>query len=101
MRQSIDRGSGGVTSFVLMGAVVVLALGGLGGASVILRVTSAIREAELAASAVATRALAGDPSPCEPAVPHVEKCIVDDGIATVRVTIAGVRASAVAGPERL
>jgi hypothetical protein len=100
MRQSLDRGSGGVTSFVLMGAVVVLALGGLGGASVILRVTGAIRDAEAAASAVATRALAGDPSPCEPALPHVEKCIADDGIATVRVNIDGVRATAVAGPDR-
>ena len=100
VRQSLDRGSGAVTSFVLIGAVVVLALGGLGGASVIVRVTSAIRDAELLASTVATRSQSGDPTPCEPEVPRIEKCIVDDGIATVRVNLDGVRASAVAGPDR-
>ncbi len=100
MRSSIERGSGGVTALVLMGAVVSLALGGLAGASVILRVTDAIREAELGAATVATRALAGDPTPCEPAIPRVEKCVVDDGIATVRIAKDGVRATAVAGPER-
>lgn len=83
-----------------MGAVVALALGGLGGASVILRVTGALREAELGASTVATRALAGDPSPCEPRVPRVEMCIVDDGVATVRVNVDGVRATAIAGPAQ-
>ena len=83
-----------------MGAVVSLALGGLAGVSVILRVTDAIREAELSAAAAATRALAGDPTPCLPAIPRVEKCLVDDGIATVRIAKDGVRATAVAGPER-
>lgn len=83
-----------------MGAVVALALGGLGGASVILRVTGAIREAELAASTVALRALSGDPTPCEPGLPRSEKCIVDDRVATVRVNIDGVRATAVAGPAK-
>jgi hypothetical protein len=83
-----------------MGAVVVLALGGLGGANVILRVTGAIREAELSAATVASRALAGDPTPCEPELPRVDKCLSDAGIATVRVHIDGVRATAVAGPER-
>ena len=83
-----------------MAAVVSLALGGLAGASVILRVTEAIREAELDAVTVATRALAGDPTPCEPVIPQVEKCLVDDGIATIRIAKEGVRATAVAGPER-
>lgn len=83
-----------------MGAAVSLALGGLAGVSVILRVTDAIREAELSAATVATRVLAGDPTPCEPAIPRVEKCLIDDGVATVRIAKDGVRASAVAGPER-
>ena len=99
MRTAIDRGSGGVTAIVLMGAVVSLALGGLAGAGVIVRVADAIREAELTASTVATRALAGDPTPCEPALPRVDTCVVDDGIATVRIAKDGVRATAVAGPE--
>lgn len=102
MRAALDRGSGGVTALVLVGAVVSLALGGLAGASVILRVTDTIREAELVASTVATRALAGSPTPCHPApsTTEVEKCLVDDGIATVRIAKDGVRATAVAGPER-
>lgn len=83
-----------------MSAVVLLALGGLGGASVILRVTTAIREAELAAVTVATRAIAGDSTPCAPTIPRTERCIVDDGIATVRLRVDGVVASAIAGPER-
>ena len=44
-----------------MGAVVSLALGGLAGAAVILRVTDTIREAELGAATVATRSLAPHP----------------------------------------
>lgn len=100
MRTSLERGSGGVTALVLMGAVVSLALGGLAGISIVLRVSDTIREAELSAATVATRALAGDPTPCEPVVPRVEKCVVDDGIATVRIAKDGVRATAVAGPER-
>ena len=99
MRTAIERGSGGVTAIVLMGAVVSLALGGLAGAGVIVRVADTIREAELTASTVATRALAGDPTPCEPALPRVDKCVVDDGIATVRIAKDGVRATAGAGPE--
>jgi hypothetical protein len=89
-----------VTSLVLFGAVVLLGLGGLGGAGVILRVTEAIRTAELTASAVATRALAGDPTPCEPALRGQESCGVTDGVATLRVSVNGVTATAVAGPER-
>jgi len=100
VRTALERGSGGVTALVLMGAVVSLALGGLAGATVIVRVTDTIREAELVAATVATRALAGDPTPCEPAIARVEKCLVDDGIATVRIAKDGVRATAVAGPER-
>ncbi len=100
MRSPIERGSGGVTALILMGAVVSLALGGLAGATVILRVTDAIREAELSAATVATRALAGDPTPCEPAIPRVDKCLIDNGVATVRIAKDGVRATAVAGPER-
>ena len=64
MRTALDNGSGSVTSLVMFGAVVMLGLGGLGGAAVILRVTDAIRTAELTASAVATRALSGDTTPC-------------------------------------
>jgi hypothetical protein len=99
VRTAIDRGSGSVTSLVLFGAVVLLGLGGLGGAAVILRVTDAIRVAELAASAVATRALAGDPTPCEPALRAQQSCGVTDGVATVRITVDGVTATAVAGPD--
>ena len=89
-----------MTSLVLFGAVVLLGLGGLGGAGIILRVTESIRAAELTASAVATRALAGDPTPCEPALRAQEFCAVTDGVATVRVAVNGVTASAVAGPDR-
>jgi hypothetical protein len=100
VRTALDRGSGSVTSLVLFGAVVLLGLGGLGGAAVILRVTDAIRTAELAASAVATRSLAGDTTPCEPAIQAEESCGVTDGVATVRVLVDGVSATAVAGPDR-
>lgn len=100
VRTPLDRGSGSVTSLVLFGAVVLLGLGGLGGAAVILRVTDAIRTAELAASTVATRTLAGDPTPCEPATPGQESCAVTNGVATVRVSNDGVIATAVAGPDR-
>jgi hypothetical protein len=100
VRGPLDRGSGGVTALVLTGAVVTLALGGLAGIAIVLRVTDAIREAELGAVTIATRALAGDPTPCEPTIPRVEKCLIDDGIATVRIVKDGVRATAVAGPER-
>ena len=89
-----------MTSLVLFGAVVMLGLGGLGGAAVILRVTDAIRTAELAASTVATRALAGDPTPCAPATRGQESCAVTNGVATVRVSKDGVSATAVAGPDR-
>ena len=89
-----------MTSLVLFGAVVMLGLGGLGGAAVILRVTDAIRTAELAASAVATRALAGDPTPCQPAKRAQEACAVANGVATVRIKVDGVVATAVAGPDR-
>ncbi len=84
----------------MFGAVVLLGLGGLGGAAVILRVTDAIRNAELTASAVATRALAGNTTPCEPEFPAQNSCGVTDGVATVQITIDGVTASAVAGPDR-
>lgn len=100
VRTALDRGSGSVTSLVLFGAVVMLGLGGLGGAAVILRVTDAIRTAELAASAVATRALAGDPTPCQPATRAQETCAVANGVATVRIKVGGVVATAVAGPDR-
>jgi hypothetical protein len=100
VRIALDRGSGSVTSLVLFGAVVMLGLGGLGGAAVILRVTDAIRTAELAASTVATRALAGDPTACEPATRGQESCAVTNGVATVRVSKDGVSATAVAGPDR-
>ena len=100
MCTALDRGSGSLTSLVLFGAVVILGLGGLGGAAVILRVTDAIRTAELAAATVATRALAGDPTPCEPAIHAQESCGVTDGVATVRITVDGVTATAVAGPAR-
>jgi hypothetical protein len=100
VRTALDRGSGSLTSLVLFGAAVLLGLGGLGGAAVILRVTDAIRTAELAASAVATRSLAGDPTPCAPALRAQESCGVTDGVATVRVLVDGVSATAVAGPDR-
>ena len=100
VRAALDRGSGSVTSLVLFGAVVMLGLGGLGGAAVILRVTDAIRTAELAASTVATRALAGDPTPCEPATRGQESCAVANEVATVRVFRDGVSATAIAGPDR-
>lgn len=99
VRAPIDRGSGSVTTLTLIGACVVLALGGLGGATVILRVTTAVRQAEIAASAVATRALAGDATPCSPAPRHSEYCEVNDGMATVRVVTDGVVATAIAGPD--
>ena len=100
MRTPLDRGSGSVTSLVLFGAVVLLGLGGLGGAAVILRVTETIRTAELVAAAVATRSLAGDPTPCDPASREQQACTVMDGVATVRVLVDGVTATAVAGPDR-
>ena len=100
VRTALDRGSGSVTSLVLFGAVVLLGLGGLGGAAVILRVTDTIRAAELAASTVATRALAGDPTPCEPATRGQESCAVTNEVATVRVFRDGVSATAIAGPDR-
>jgi hypothetical protein len=100
VRTALDRGSGSVTSLVLFGAVVILGLGGLGGAAVIIRVTDAIRTAELAASAVATRALAGDTTPCDPALRTQDTCGVTDGVATVQITVDGVTATAVAGPDR-
>ena len=99
MRSTLDRGSGSVTTLTLLGACVVLALGGLGGATVILRVTTAVRQAEIAASAVATRALAGAATPCVPAPRDFEFCEVHDGMATVRVVTDGVVASAIAGPD--
>ena len=77
-----------------------LGLGGLGGAAVILRVTDALRTAELAAATVATRALAGNLTPCKPAIQAQDSCGVTDGVATVRVTVDGVTATAVAGPDR-
>ena len=98
MRAAIERGSGSVTSLVLLGSVVILALGGLGGANVIMRVTAALRNAELAATSVATRALAGDPTPCEPAISGTESCVIAHGVATVRARKGGVVATAVAGP---
>ncbi len=98
MRAAIERGSGSVTSLVLLGSVVILALGGLGGANVIMRVTAALRNAELAATSVATRALAGDTTPCEPAITGTESCVVAHGVATVRSRKDGVVATAVAGP---
>ena len=88
-----------MTTLTLIGACVVLALGGLGGATVILRVTTAVRQAEIAASAVATRALAGDATPCVPAPRDSEFCEVHEGMATVRVVTDGVVASAIAGPD--
>jgi len=100
VRTALESGSGTVTSLVMFGAVVLLGLGGLGGAAVILRVTDAIRTAELAASAVATRALAGDPTPCEPELQAQDSCGVTDGVATVQITVDGVTATAVAGPDR-
>ena len=99
MRTALERGSGSVTSLVLLGSVVVLVLGGLGGANVILRVTAALRNAELAATSVATRALAGDPTPCEPTIAGAESCVVAHGVATVRSRKDGVVATAVAGPS--
>jgi hypothetical protein len=87
-----------VTSLVLLGSVVILALGGLGGANVIMRVTAALRNAELAATSVATRALAGDTTPCEPTIAGTESCVVAHGVATVRSRKDGVVATAVAGP---
>ena len=100
MRTALDGGSGSVTSLVMFGAVVLLGLGGLGGAAVILRVTDAIRTAELTASAVATRALSGDTTPCEPRLRALNSCGVTDGVATVQITVDGVTATAVAGPDR-
>ena len=98
MRTALERGSGSLTSLALLGSVVILALGGLGGANVILRVTAALRNAELAATSVATRALAGDPTPCEPAISGTESCVIAHGVATVRARKDGVVATAVAGP---
>jgi len=100
VRASLERGAGSVTTLVFFGAVVVLALGGLGGASVILRATTALRAAEIAATTVATRALAGDTTPCEPEVARTESCIMDGEVATVRMATDGVVATAIAGPER-
>jgi hypothetical protein len=99
VRTALDRGSGSVTSLALIGACVVLALGGLGGATVIFRITEAIRNAELVAASVATRALAGDPTPCEPMPPGTRNCRVHNGVATIQTMTAGVVASAVAGPD--
>ena len=99
VRTALERGSGSLTSLALLGSVVVLALGGLGGATVILRVTAALREAELAATSVASRALAGDPTPCEPAINRIESCLIAHGVATVRLSKDGVVATAVAGPD--
>ena len=64
------------------------------------QITGAIRQAELTASAIASRALAGDPTPCDPLPKVAETCHVDDGVATVRIVLDGFRASAIAGPER-
>lgn len=99
MRRSLDRGSGSLTSLILMSSVVLLALGGLGGARVILRVTDALRDAENIAVSVATRAIEGDSTPCEPTFDGIERCDVVEGVATVRVRLGGVVASAVAGPD--
>ena len=100
VRSALDRGSGSVTAVVLFSSVVLLALGGLAGAGVILRVTDALRSSEIAAVTVATRAIAGDPTPCEPAITAQQSCVVSDGVATVRLTVDGVSVTAVAGPER-
>lgn len=99
MRSALDRGSGGMTAVVLFGAMVMLGLGGLAGANVILRVTSVIRAAESAAHAVASRVSAGDGSPCASMDNRVELCTVDNGVATVRLTLDGATATAVAGPD--
>ncbi|MEY4312499.1 MAG: hypothetical protein RLZZ319_8, partial [Actinomycetota bacterium] len=60
----------------------------------------ALRTAELAAVSIATRALAGDPTPCEPSVPTVIECEVDGVIASATIDRDGTRATATAGPER-
>ena len=89
-----------MTSAALVGLVVTLAVGGLFGVSTLLRITGAVRSAELAAFTVATRALAGFPDPCVPHVATVTTCTVDGVIATVTISRDGTVATATAGPER-
>ncbi len=84
----------------MTGLVVTLALGGLFGAATLIRVTGAVRTAELAAFTVATRALAGNADPCVPRVDTVTTCSLDGLVATVSIERDGTVATATAGPER-
>jgi hypothetical protein len=100
MRVEVSRGSGSVMSVALIGLAITVMFGGLYGAATLFRVTGALRSAELAAITVATRALAGDPTPCEPAIPTVASCSIDGLVATTSINRDGTRATATAGPER-
>jgi hypothetical protein len=87
-------------SVALIGLAITVMFGGLYGAATLFRVAGALRSSELAAISVATRALAGDPTPCEPTIPTVTACSIHGLVATTTINRDGTTATATAGPER-
>ena len=77
-----------------------MGFGLLAGISVMVHATAALRAAEHEAIAIATERAAGERDPCVRASPPVVSCSIDRLSATVAVVVHGVRATAVAGPER-
>ena len=100
MRVDVERGSGTVTSLVAVGGAVALGFGLLAGISVMVHATAALRAAEREAIAVATERASGECDPCARTTSAVVACSIDGLSATVTVALHGVRASALAGPER-
>ena len=100
MRVDVERGSGTVTSLVAVGGAVALGFGLLAGISVMVHATAALRAAERAAIAVATERTAGERDPCVRMTAPIVACSIDGLSATVTVALNGVRATAIAGPER-
>ena len=96
----VERGSGTVTGIVAVGGVVALGFGLIAGISVMVHATAALRAAEREAISVATERAAGERDPCARSAPLVISCSTAGLSATVTVVLQGVRATAVAGPER-